>query len=84
LEGGFAAVACAPVCGMELSGGPEFANCVHSGERPKDGMFIVSCGPLERAGSAYLQRCDVVLVDEYLSRFCVFFHSYSLGGFFFI
>lgn len=51
---------------------PEIASCVHSAERPEVGMCIVSCGPLEGADPAYLQRCDVVLVDEYLSRFCLF------------
>lgn len=57
---------------MPLYVGPEAASCVHSGERPEVGMCIVSCGPLEGAGPAYLQRCDVVLADEYLSRFLSF------------
>jgi hypothetical protein len=65
LEAGFCIVA----YDMELSVVPESANCMHSGGRPEDGMFIVSCGPLEGAGPVYLERCDVVLVDEYLSRF---------------
>jgi hypothetical protein len=67
----------------DLSMGPGIANCMHSGGRPEYDMFIVSYGPLEAAGPAYLQRCDVALADEYLSRFCLFFFlllSYSSGG----
>jgi hypothetical protein len=64
-----------------LSVGPGIANCVHSGGRPQNDMFIVSYGPLGGGGPAYLQRCDVALADEYLSRFCIFFLlSYSSGG----
>jgi hypothetical protein len=62
----------------DVSVGTGIANCMHSGERPGYDMFIVSYGPLQRAGQAYSQRCDVALADEYLSRSCLIFFFLTL------